>query len=292
MTCAMRPEFERGAGTGQWHGGPIAAIIDTVGDYALIMALRRGLPTINFRVDYLRPAIKTALTTTAHGAPRRQERRRGRCRRVQRPEGAGRGRPRDLFDAGGLSDRSAKYEDCFEVRRTEGLMGKFRTSRLRRGRAGLRPDRQGATVVRPGRAQARRHAGGDLGRRRAAGLLRAGRRRIEPDLLLVQSCSSGWAMRDGWTACFDGDAGRELEARRRLQVLHDQAAQGREVPRRQGHDRRRRRLFDRRDLEEIRRRLGADRLRRRRGDGCRHRGRASSTSRCRSSSSPRCSAAA
>lgn len=65
MSCAMRPEFERGAGTGQWHGGPIAAIIDTVGDYVLIMALRRGLPTINFRVDYLRPAIKTSLTTVA-----------------------------------------------------------------------------------------------------------------------------------------------------------------------------------------------------------------------------------
>lgn len=65
MSCVMRPEFERGKGTGQWHGGPIAAIIDTVGDYALIMALRRPLPTINFRVDYLRPAIKTALVTTA-----------------------------------------------------------------------------------------------------------------------------------------------------------------------------------------------------------------------------------
>jgi uncharacterized protein (TIGR00369 family) len=65
MSCAMRPEFERGAGTSQWHGGPIAAIIDTVGDYALIMALRRGLPTINFRVDYLRPAIKTGLVATA-----------------------------------------------------------------------------------------------------------------------------------------------------------------------------------------------------------------------------------
>ena len=65
MRCEMRPEFERGKGSGQWHGGPLAAIIDTVGDYALIMALRRGLPTINFRVDYLRPAIKTALTTTA-----------------------------------------------------------------------------------------------------------------------------------------------------------------------------------------------------------------------------------
>jgi uncharacterized protein (TIGR00369 family) len=65
MRCEMRPEFERGKGTGQWHGGPLAAIIDTVGDYALIMALRRPLPTINFRVDYLRPAIKTALITTA-----------------------------------------------------------------------------------------------------------------------------------------------------------------------------------------------------------------------------------
>jgi len=65
MTCSMRPEFERGAGTGQWHGGPLAAIIDTVGDYALVMALRRGLPTINFRVDYLRPAINTSLLITA-----------------------------------------------------------------------------------------------------------------------------------------------------------------------------------------------------------------------------------
>ena len=65
MRCEMRPEFERGKGTGQWHGGPLAAIIDTVGDYALIMALRRPLPTINFRVDYLRPAIKTSLITTA-----------------------------------------------------------------------------------------------------------------------------------------------------------------------------------------------------------------------------------
>ena len=65
MTCAMRPEFERGAGTNQWHGGPLAAIIDTVGDYALVMALRRGLPTINFRVDYLRPAINTSLVITA-----------------------------------------------------------------------------------------------------------------------------------------------------------------------------------------------------------------------------------
>ena len=65
MRCAMRPEFERGAQSGQWHGGPIAAIIDTVGDYALGMMLGRGLPTVNFRVDYLKPVFNTALTTTA-----------------------------------------------------------------------------------------------------------------------------------------------------------------------------------------------------------------------------------
>ena len=61
----MRPEFERGAGTGQWHGGPIAAVIDTVGDYAAAMILGRGLPTVNFRVDYIRPALNTALNAIA-----------------------------------------------------------------------------------------------------------------------------------------------------------------------------------------------------------------------------------
>lgn len=65
MRAEMRPEFERGRGTGQWHGGPLAAIIDTVGDYALVMMLGRPLPTVNFRVDYLRPAIDTALVVTA-----------------------------------------------------------------------------------------------------------------------------------------------------------------------------------------------------------------------------------
>lgn len=65
MRCPMRPEFERGAGSGQWHGGPLAAIIDTVGDYALAMLIGRGLPTINFRVDYLRPAVNTAIVAVA-----------------------------------------------------------------------------------------------------------------------------------------------------------------------------------------------------------------------------------
>lgn len=59
MKLKMRPEFERRAGTGQWHGGPIAAAIDTVGDFALVMLIGNPLPTINFRIDYLRPAFNT-----------------------------------------------------------------------------------------------------------------------------------------------------------------------------------------------------------------------------------------
>jgi uncharacterized protein (TIGR00369 family) len=65
IRAPMRPEWERIKGSGQWHGGPIAAVIDTVGDYALVMLLGRPLPTVNFRVDYLRPAIKTDLMVTA-----------------------------------------------------------------------------------------------------------------------------------------------------------------------------------------------------------------------------------
>jgi uncharacterized protein (TIGR00369 family) len=52
----MRPECERIAGTGQWHGGPIAAAIDIAGDYALAMLIGNPLPTIHLSVDYLRPA--------------------------------------------------------------------------------------------------------------------------------------------------------------------------------------------------------------------------------------------
>lgn len=64
MRLKMRPEFERLAGSGQWHGGPIAAAIDIVGDYALAMLFGKPLPTTNLRVDYLRPG-KDTLTLVA-----------------------------------------------------------------------------------------------------------------------------------------------------------------------------------------------------------------------------------
>jgi uncharacterized protein (TIGR00369 family) len=63
------PNIERSSGTGQYHGGVIASLIDIAGDFALIAVLGYGVPTINFRVDYLRPAAKTDLF--AHARVRR-----------------------------------------------------------------------------------------------------------------------------------------------------------------------------------------------------------------------------
>ena len=36
VRAAMQPEIERRRGSNQWLGGPIAAIIDTADDYALV----------------------------------------------------------------------------------------------------------------------------------------------------------------------------------------------------------------------------------------------------------------
>jgi uncharacterized protein (TIGR00369 family) len=46
------------------HGGAIASLIDSAGDFAIIAAVGRDVPTIDLRVDYLRPAPKGALTAT------------------------------------------------------------------------------------------------------------------------------------------------------------------------------------------------------------------------------------
>jgi len=65
LDMPMAPEFERSPETGQFHGGVIAALIDTAGDFALVLLLGGGVPTINLRVDYLRPAGGGLLTATA-----------------------------------------------------------------------------------------------------------------------------------------------------------------------------------------------------------------------------------
>jgi uncharacterized protein (TIGR00369 family) len=65
VSMAMRPELERRPGSGQFHGGPIAAFVDITGDFAIGMLVGGGVPTINLRTDYLRPALGTALTAVA-----------------------------------------------------------------------------------------------------------------------------------------------------------------------------------------------------------------------------------
>jgi uncharacterized protein (TIGR00369 family) len=65
MKMPMRAEFERGGMPGQFHGGPIAALIDTVGDFAVALLLSGTVPTINFRVDYLRPSVGSFLLARA-----------------------------------------------------------------------------------------------------------------------------------------------------------------------------------------------------------------------------------
>jgi len=60
-----RPEFERADGTGQWQGGPIAALIDTAGCMGLIAVIGRYAGTVDFRTDYLRPATGAHLSAVA-----------------------------------------------------------------------------------------------------------------------------------------------------------------------------------------------------------------------------------
>ncbi len=65
MSMPFTELAERLDGTGQFHGGPIASLIDTVGCYALGYVLGHGVPTINFRTDYLRAAKGKGLRAIA-----------------------------------------------------------------------------------------------------------------------------------------------------------------------------------------------------------------------------------
>ena len=58
-------QLERAAGSKQFHGGAIASLIDTAVTFALVMLSGKAIPTINFRTDFLRPAIDTTLRAEA-----------------------------------------------------------------------------------------------------------------------------------------------------------------------------------------------------------------------------------
>jgi len=68
MAVDERPELHRSPDTTMSHGGAIAAFVDIAAHAALHAQIGRGLPTIDLRVDYLRPAT---FPITARATPRR-----------------------------------------------------------------------------------------------------------------------------------------------------------------------------------------------------------------------------
>src|SRR5262245_17355777 len=58
-----RPEFLRADGEDWIHGGVMSAAIDIAGDYAVATETGGDVPTVDLRVDYLRPARGSLLVT-------------------------------------------------------------------------------------------------------------------------------------------------------------------------------------------------------------------------------------
>ena len=98
MHAAMRPEFERGRGSGQWHGGPIAAIIDTVGDYALVMLLGPAIADSEFPRRLSAPGNRHGARRHCHSAAQRTIGGGSRHRCDERDRPAPGDRPRHLRD--------------------------------------------------------------------------------------------------------------------------------------------------------------------------------------------------
>ena len=59
MEMAPKPDMMRLDNDDMFHGGPVAALIDTAGDFVVAAALGAPVPTINVRVDYFRPCQGT-----------------------------------------------------------------------------------------------------------------------------------------------------------------------------------------------------------------------------------------
>ena len=65
MRVSMCEEFERQPGTGQWHGGVLASLVDIAGCYALMLVVSGPLLTLNFSTDFLRIGVSEHLYASA-----------------------------------------------------------------------------------------------------------------------------------------------------------------------------------------------------------------------------------
>lgn len=61
----FREEFLRQDNSDWLHGGIVSALIDITGDYAIVTKSGTGVPTIDLRIDYLRPARRGDLVAIA-----------------------------------------------------------------------------------------------------------------------------------------------------------------------------------------------------------------------------------
>jgi len=59
-----RPDLAIFAEAGAWHGGVISALIDAAGSVACGLAVGRPMPTVNFRVDFLKSPVRVDLIAT------------------------------------------------------------------------------------------------------------------------------------------------------------------------------------------------------------------------------------
>jgi uncharacterized protein (TIGR00369 family) len=61
----IRPELGNSIERTDLHGGVVAALIDIAGHAAVAAKVRHSVPTIDMRVDYLRPASGTEIIASA-----------------------------------------------------------------------------------------------------------------------------------------------------------------------------------------------------------------------------------
>lgn len=62
IKATWRPEWVVNADAGYTHGGILATLVDLTADWALVSETGRGVPTVDMRVDYHRPAMQHDLT--------------------------------------------------------------------------------------------------------------------------------------------------------------------------------------------------------------------------------------
>ena len=65
IAMPFREEFLREEGSDWLHGGILSALIDIAGDYAVYSRTGGDVPTLDLRIDYLRPAKRGRLTAIA-----------------------------------------------------------------------------------------------------------------------------------------------------------------------------------------------------------------------------------